>query len=86
MKTEAKEMEDKRLYKSNKNRMIFGVCGGIAEYFKVDPSLIRILWVLFGCLGGSGILAYIIIAIILPDSDKIEIKAEKIEKDDSDNK
>ena len=57
---------DKRLYKSNENRMIDGVCGGIAEYFNIDPALIRLGWVLFCALGGSGIIAYIIAAIIIP--------------------
>ncbi|MBP3927816.1 MAG: PspC domain-containing protein [Clostridium sp.] len=57
---------NKRLYKSNENRMIDGVCGGIAEYFDIDPTLVRLGWVLFCALGGSGILAYIIAAIIIP--------------------
>ena len=57
---------DKRLYKSNGNRMIDGVCGGIAEYFNMDPTLVRLGWVLFCALGGSGIIAYIIAAIIIP--------------------
>ena len=57
---------DKRLYKSNDNKMISGVCGGIAEYFNMDPTLIRLGWVLFCALGGSGIIAYIIAAIIIP--------------------
>lgn len=57
---------DKRLYKSNENRMIDGVCGGIAEYFNMDPTLIRLGWGLFCALGGSGIIAYIIAAIIIP--------------------
>ncbi|MGN0178719.1 MAG: PspC domain-containing protein [Monoglobaceae bacterium] len=57
---------DKRLYKSNENRMIDGVCGGVAEYFCVDPTLIRLGWVMFYALGGSGIIAYIIAAIIIP--------------------
>ena len=57
---------DKRLYKSNENRMIEGVCGGIAEYFNMDPTLVRLGWVLFCALGGSGIIAYIIAAIIIP--------------------
>ncbi|MDD6308991.1 MAG: PspC domain-containing protein [Clostridia bacterium] len=57
---------DKRLYKSNENKMINGVCGGIAEYFNMDPTLIRLGWVLFCALGGSGIIAYIIAAIIIP--------------------
>ena len=57
---------DKRLYKSNENKMIDGVCGGIAEYFNMDPTLVRLGWVLFCALGGSGIIAYIIAAIIIP--------------------
>lgn len=56
----------KRLYKSNENKMIDGVCGGIAEYFVIDPTLVRLGWVLFCALGGSGILAYIIAAIVIP--------------------
>lgn len=77
-------MSVKRLYKSNKERIICGVCGGIAEYLKVDPSLIRVLWVLFACLGGSGILAYIIVAIILPEKTKIEVV--NVEKEDKEDK
>ena len=46
----------KRLYKSD-NKILAGVCGGIAEYFSVDPTLIRLAWVLFSALGGSGVLA-----------------------------
>ncbi len=57
----------KRLYRSRNERMICGVCGGIAEYFNVDPTLIRLGCVLFG-LTGSGILAYFIGAIIIPDA------------------
>ena len=57
---------DKRLYKSNENRMIDGVCGGIAEYFNMDPTLVRLGWVLLCALGGSGMIAYIIAAIIIP--------------------
>lgn len=57
---------EKRLYKSNQNKMIDGVCGGIAEYFGVDPTVVRLLWALFSLMGGCGILAYIIAAIIIP--------------------
>ena len=57
---------EKRLYKSNQNKMIDGVCGGIAEYFGVDPTVVRLLWALFSLMGGSGILAYILAAIIIP--------------------
>ena len=56
----------KRLYKSNVNKQIDGVCGGIAEYFELDPTVVRLAWVLFTCLGGSGLLAYIICAIVFP--------------------
>ena len=56
----------KRLYRSNRNRMLCGVCGGIAEYFDIDPALVRVGWVLFCVLGGSGVLAYIIAAMIIP--------------------
>ena len=57
---------EKRLYKSNTNKMIDGVCGGIAEYFGVDPTIVRLAWVLFCALGGSGFLAYVIAAILIP--------------------
>ena len=58
----------KKLYKSNTNKMLEGVCGGIAEYFGVDPTIVRLAWVVFCVLGGSGILAYIIAAIIIPSA------------------
>ena len=57
---------EKRLYKSNTNKMLDGVCGGIAAYFNVDATIIRLAWVLFCAMGCSGVLAYIIMAIILP--------------------
>ena len=57
---------NKRLYKSN-DKMLCGVCGGIAEYFNLDPTLVRLGLVIFSLAGGSGVLAYIIAAIIIPD-------------------
>lgn len=57
---------EKKLYKSNQNKMLDGVCGGIAEYFGIDPTVVRLIWVLFSLMGGCGILAYIIAAIIIP--------------------
>lgn len=59
-------METKRLLKSNQDRFICGVCGGIGRYFGLDATLIRLAWVIFAIAGGSGILAYIIAAIIIP--------------------
>lgn len=55
----------KRLYRSETDKMLCGVCGGIAEYFNVDATIIRLLWVLLIC-SGPGILAYIIAAVIIP--------------------
>lgn len=57
---------EKKLYKSETNKMLAGVCGGIAEYSNIDPTLVRLGWVVFCALGGSGLLAYIIMAIIMP--------------------
>ena len=57
----------KRLYKSKTDEKICGVCGGIAEYFEIDSTIIRIAWVLFTALGGSGVLAYIVAALVMPD-------------------
>ena len=60
----------KRLYRSKKERMIAGVCGSIAEYFNVDPTLIRLIWVATLFMGGTGIIAYIIAWIIIPKNPK----------------
>jgi len=57
----------KRLYKSSTDKKVCGVCGGIANYFNVDPTVIRLIWVIFTLAGGSGLIAYIIAAIIMPD-------------------
>lgn len=60
-------MEQKRLYKSSTNRVLCGVCGGIGEYFNIDPMIIRLIFVLFVFGVGSGLLAYIVAAIIMPE-------------------
>ncbi len=66
-KTKGETMKTKKLYRSKKNRVLAGVCGGIGEYFNVDPTIIRLLWVIFALMGGTGILAYIIAWIIIPE-------------------
>ena len=58
----------KRLVRSTTDRKLAGVCAGIAEYFEIDPTLVRIGWVLFCLLGGSGVLAYILCALIIPEA------------------
>jgi phage shock protein C len=58
--------EKRKLYRSQEERMIAGVCGGLAEYFDLDPTIVRIGWVIFILAGGAGVLAYILMAIIVP--------------------
>lgn len=72
-------MSKKRLYKSRKNKMIDGVCGGIAEYFNIDPTIVRIIAVIIGCLKGAGLLIYILACIIIPVNPN-----ETVEMDDDD--
>lgn len=60
-------MEKKRLYKSESDKKICGVCSGIAKYFSIDPTLVRLGLVAFCVLGGSGVLAYIVCVLVMPD-------------------
>jgi len=70
----------KRLYRSNTNKVIAGVCGGIGEYFDIDPVIIRLIWILFLFIG-AGIFAYIIAWIVIPKSPKrLPIQVIKIKK------
>ena len=62
----------KKLCKSNKNRKICGVCGGIAEYLNADPTLIRLAFVLISMAAGTGLLAYIVAALIMPEANEVE--------------
>ena len=56
----------KKLYRVESGKMLCGVCAGIAAYFEIDPTIVRLALILFCLLGGSGILAYIIAALIIP--------------------
>jgi Putative stress-responsive transcriptional regulator len=58
-------MEPKKLFRSNRDKIICGVCAGVADYLNIDPTVVRLLWVLFG-FTGFGVLVYIIAAIIMP--------------------
>lgn len=55
----------RKLYRSSNNKMICGVCGGLGEYFNIDPTIIRLVWALLAC-SGTGLLVYLIAAIIIP--------------------
>ena len=65
---------NKKLYRSIANKKLSGVCGGIAEYFNLDPTIIRILWVVLTLFSAAfpGVLAYIICALIMPQQNQIE--------------
>lgn len=61
-------MGTKKLYKSRTSRMICGVCGGVGEYFNIDPTVIRLIWAVLTVGGfGTGLLVYIIAAIVMPE-------------------
>ena len=67
----------KKLYRSKSNRMIAGVCAGVAEYLNIDPTVIRVIWAI-ACFGTLGILAYIACALIIPEKpDSTIIDAEQ---------
>jgi phage shock protein PspC (stress-responsive transcriptional regulator) len=57
----------RRLYRSTTDKKIAGVCGGLGEYFDIDPTLIRILWLILVLFAGTGLLAYIICWIVIPE-------------------
>jgi len=57
---------EKRLYRSQKDRMIWGVCGGLAHYFNIDPVVVRLIFVLTTIFWGFGLIVYIILAIVVP--------------------
>jgi phage shock protein C len=73
----------KRLYRSRTDRQVAGVCGGIADYFNIDPTIVRILWVIFAIAGGPGLIVYIILAIVIPEEPEfVQTSAHKIKNDD----
>jgi len=86
----------KRLYRSRTDRMVAGVCGGLAEYFGIDPTIVRLVFVLLALIPGPGVLAYIVMAIVTPeqpsgeqswqsqeaDASVVEGEAEEVEPSD----
>ena len=64
-------MSDKRLFRSESDKKIAGVCGGLAVYFNIDVTIIRLLWALVCLAAGTGILAYIVAALIIPTEAEI---------------
>lgn len=73
----------KRLYRSRKDRMVCGVCGGLAEHFNIDPVIVRLIFVLLIFADGLGILAYIVLAIVFPSAEKVPSRSRQSQTDDS---
>ena len=68
----------KRLYRSRTDRQIAGVCSGLAEYFDLDPSIVRLIFLLMTVMGGPGLILYIVLAIVVPEEtlDRYQEKAK----------
>ena len=63
--------EPRKLYRSRSQRMIAGVCGGLADYFDIDATLVRVLFLLLAVFGGTGLVIYIVMWVIVPDISKV---------------
>ncbi|MBX9231438.1 PspC domain-containing protein [Coprococcus catus] len=65
------DLRKMKLVKSRTNKMLTGVCGGIGELLGIDPTIIRLIWAALSLAGGTGIILYIIAAVIIPEDDDI---------------
>ena len=63
----------KTLYRSKSNRMIMGVCAGVAEYFNIDPTVVRVAWAIASIFAFAGVIAYIVCAFVIPEKPDNEI-------------
>lgn len=57
---------EKKLYRNTQNKMLAGVCSGVAEYVNIDPTIVRVIWALVG-LSGAGLIAYLVCALVIPE-------------------
>ena len=87
-------MKAKKMTRSNKNKMLCGVCAGIGEYFNIDPTIVRLLFIIFGMIKGSGILLYLIAAVVMPvdfsnyedeEMDDSKLKKANMDEDSAEN-
>ena len=76
---------EKRFYRSRDDKKLAGVCAGIAEYFEIDPTLVRLIWVVFTFAGGAGLIAYIIAAIIMPERPAVKQRRNVRERSQDDS-
>ncbi len=70
--------EAKRLYRSRNDRWLAGVCGGIGAYFNLDPTVIRVLFVLFSLVIGGGLILYILLWLIIPEQPLESVESENL--------
>ena len=78
-------MNGKKLYRIEEGKMLAGVCGGVAEYFNLDPTIDRVLWVLGSLFAGGGVILYIVMAIIVPTKSEV-IVGNIIDKKENEKK
>ena len=62
---------EKRLYRLEEGKMVCGVCAGIAEYYNLDPTVVRVVWAVASCFAFAGVIAYIAAALIIPQKPKL---------------
>jgi len=75
-------MSDKRLIRSRDDRMLFGVCAGLGHYLNIDPIIVRLLVVLLTLWNGIGLLAYVVLAIIMPQEPAVAPKANAFDEEE----
>ena len=75
-------MSEKRLVRSRNDKMLFGVCGGLADYLNIDPVIIRLLAALLTLWNGVGLLIYVVLALIMPEAPEIAAKANAFDDEE----
>ncbi len=75
-------MSEKRLVRSRSDKMLFGVCGGLADYLNIDPVIIRLLAALLTLWNGVGLLIYVVLALIMPEAPEIAAKANAFDDEE----
>ena len=71
-------MNDKRLYRSTTDRMIGGVCGGLAEFFNIDPTIVRLIFVILLLTGSAGFWIYLILLVVVPEAPQTEAHSAEV--------
>ncbi len=75
-------MNEKKLVRSRTDRMVLGVASGIARYFSIDPVIVRLVFVLTALAGGPGVIAYIVMALIMPEEDVVVATANSFDEEE----